>query len=227
MNLFEKDENKGMDIPDFVEEKDDTDSSVDMSIFKMSDDELYDDVKKEEKVSNKNSGGKKKSNSTIVLCLVCIGILLVTSIVSTFFAIREHSNAATLTDQVNQVKASYNDLQNQLNQANAKVEELTKQIEDAKKAGTSSDPNNKYPSGTLLYITEAGHSQGVRVSASKDADNAVDADGSNIVLYWGDEVTLTADATVDSNGVYWGKYDKGFFRIEVDGEAWASTEKDW
>ena len=34
-----------IDIPDFVEDKTKTESStVDMSIFKMSDDELYDDV---------------------------------------------------------------------------------------------------------------------------------------------------------------------------------------
>ena len=38
-----------LDIPDFVEDKTRTDSaSVDMSIFKMSDDELYDDDEQNE-----------------------------------------------------------------------------------------------------------------------------------------------------------------------------------
>ena len=41
-NPYEKQEE--LDIPDFVEDKTNSDSSIDMSIFKMSDEELYDDV---------------------------------------------------------------------------------------------------------------------------------------------------------------------------------------
>lgn len=225
MNLFEKDDDNKIDIPDFVEEKDDDSTSVDMSIFKMSDEELYDDVKvKDEKEPKVH---KKKSNSTILLCLVVIGILLVTSVVSIIYALKEHNSISAVQEQLTQAQAQNTDYVNQINTLNGQVADLNKKIEEMKNAGTTSDPNNKYSKGTLLYITEDGHTQGVRVKASKDSDYATNADGSSVVLYWGDEVTLTADATIDENGVYWGQYDKGFFRIEVGEEVWASTEKNW
>lgn len=226
MNLFETDENKkNVDIPDFVEDKGNADSSsVDMSIFKMSDEELYDDVKKENKKAAKNNGGKKKSNSTITLCLVVVGILLVVAIVASVFAVREHNATAALNEEITQLKASLSDKENALAQANGKVQELEKQINDMKIAGTVSDPNNKYPSGTVLYITEDGASQAARVKAAADSDNAVDAEGIPYAYYHGDKVTLIADATKDVDGNYWGQIDKGFIRIEYNGEVWATTE---
>ena len=47
-NPYEKQQE--LDIPDFVEDKTNSDSSIDMSIFKMSDDELYDDVTEERNI---------------------------------------------------------------------------------------------------------------------------------------------------------------------------------
>ena len=226
MNLFERDEKENtVDIPDFVEEKDDTDStSVDMSIFKMSDEELYDDVPKKEVKEEKTSSPRKKSNSTIILCLVLIGILLVTSVVATIYAFKEHKKVAGLETENTQLKAQNTDYQNAINGLNGQIEELNAKLEEKNNAGTSSDPNNKYPAGTVLYITEDGGSQGVREKASKDSDTVTDNSGNPVVLYWGDKITLTADATVDDNGTYWGKTDKGFIRIEVGDEIWASVE---
>lgn len=217
-------DDKELDIPDFVEDKEDTEStSVDMSIFNMSDDELYDDVPSKDKKEPKTTG-KKKSNSTIILCLILIGILLVTSVVSLIYAVKEHGKVSTLNDELTQVKAQNTDLQTKVNTLNGQVTELNAKIEEQKNAGTASDPNNKYPSGTKLYITEVGGSQGVRVKADADSDTAVDSSGNRIVLYWGDSVTLTADATIDENGTYWGKCDKGYIRIEVGDEIWATTD---
>lgn len=222
MNDYDNQKTDTVDIPDFVEEKEDTDSSVDMSIFKMSDDELYDDAPKSE---NKNSQGKKKSNSTLVLCLVLICILLVTSAVGIIYSLKEHKKVSSLNDEITQLKATNNDLQTKIGTLNSEKEALEAKLKEKENAGTSSDPNNKYPSGTTLWITEDGSTQGVRVTASKDAETAVDSEGNMIVLYWGDKVVLTADATVDSNGTYWGKIDTGFIRIETNGEVWASTEQ--
>lgn len=215
-------DNKKVDIPDFVEDTDST--SVDMSIFKMSDDELYDDAPKKKDTKEPKTTGKKKSNSTIVLCLVLIGILLVTSVVSLIYAVKEHGKVSTIQDELTQVKAQNTDLQNTVNSLNGQVAELNAKLEENKNSGTSSDPNNKYPSGTKLYITEDGGSQGVREKASKDADTVTGSDGNPLVLYWGDSVTLTADATIDADGTYWGKYDKGYIRIEVGDEVWATTD---
>lgn len=222
MNLFEKDETNTLDIPDFVEDKDATEStSVDMSIFKMSDDELYDDEpkKKVSKESSDNgSAPKKKSNSTILLCLVLIGVLLVTAGVSIFYAFKEHSSKAELEATVSQLTAQNNDLQNSINALNGQIAELNAKIEQNNNAGSSTDPNKKYASGATLYITEEGAGQGVKEKASMDADFTDET------LYWGDKVTLLADATVDSDGTYWGKIDKGYIRIEYKGEIWASLD---
>ena len=223
MNLFDDEKNNTLDIPDFVEEKDDTDSQdVDMSIFNMSDEELYDDVpKKQDKPKT-----KKKSNSTIVLCIVLICILLVTSIVATIIAFKEHSSYTKLEEELTQVKATITDYQTKINEKDNQISLLSTELESLKNSNTVSDPDNKYPKGTVLYITEDGHKQGVRVTADVNSETAKRSDGSSYVLYWGeDAVTLIADATVDSDGNYWGQIDGGFIRIEYNGEIWASTEK--
>ena len=222
MNLFEKDETSTVDIPDFVEDKDTESTSVDMSIFKMSDEELYDDAPKKSKVEKqpeeKQTNGKKKSNSTIILCLVLIGVLLVTSVVSIIYAFKEHSAKAELDATISQLTAQNSDLQNNINALNGQIAELNAKIEQGNTAGTNADPDKKYASGTVLYITEDGNGQGVKKKASMDADFTEDT------LYWGDKVTLQADATVDSDGTYWGKIDKGFIRIEYKSEIWATTD---
>ena len=221
MNLFDDEKNSTLDIPDFVEEKDDTDSQdVDMSIFNMSDEELYDDVpKKQDKPKT-----KKKSNSTIVLCIVLICILLVTSIVATIIAFKEHSSYTKLEEELTQVKATITDYQTKINEKDNQISLLNTELENKKNSNTVSDPDNKYPKGTVLYITEDGHMQGVRETANVSADT-VQKSGGSYVLYWGDSVTLTADATIDSDGNYWGQIDGGFIRIEYDGEIWATTEE--
>ena len=221
MNLFDDEKNNTLDIPDFVEEKDDTDSQdVDMSIFNMSDEELYDDVpKKQDKPKT-----KKKSNSTIVLCIVLICILLVTSIVATIIAFKEHSSYTKLEEELTQVKATITDYQTKINEKDNQISLLNTELENKKNSNTVSDPDNKYPKGTVLYITEDGHIQGVRETANVSADT-VQKSGGSYVLYWGDSVTLTADATIDSDGNYWGQIDGGFIRIEYDGEVWATTEE--
>lgn len=79
--------------------------------------------------------------------------------------------------------------------------------------------NTKYPAGTVLYITPYGSCQGIRKSPRLDSDFACEEN-----LYWGDRITLITDAVKDTDGNYWGEIDKGFIRIECQGEIWASTE---
>ena len=216
-NPFNNDE---LDIPDFVE--DTNDDSVDKSIFEMSEEELYDTPKKEKKATKTSS---KKSNSTIILCLAIIVVLIVTSVVTVIYALSEHKNATTLTNQYAQIKVKNDELQDALQKKDSEIAKLKEEIENIKNSGTTTDPTKKYASGTVLYITEEGSNQGVRVKANVDAETAVDSDGYNIVLYWGDEVKLIADATKDSDGNYWGQISSGFIRIEYEGEIWATTEE--
>lgn len=221
-----------MDIPDFVEDKTATEStSIDMSIFKMTDDELYDDVPKNETSSISNPSPKKKSNSTLVLCLVLCGILLVTSVVSIIYAFKQHSVVADLEASLAQTQAQINDYKVLVDTKDTQIAELNSKIEEMSTAGTTSDPNNKYPKGTTLFVTEDGGSAAVTSSTNSD-------DKTEHTLYWGDSFTLTQDAAKDSSGNYWGKIDKyyskqdgkdvsvdGYVRIEWNGEIWASTEQ--
>lgn len=243
MGLYD-DNNKTVDIPDFVEEKDETtSSSIDMSIFKMSDDELYDDVpKKKEKVySQEPSAPKKKSNAALILCLIFMLVFLATSVVSLIYAVKEHNEANDLRNKYSQLETIYNDTKANSEKLEAKVAELEKKIQESTSGNTVEDPNNKYPKGTVLYITEEGSidaPQGVRKKPSVDADTVTDSNGNNVLLFWGYKVTLAEDATKDADGNYWAKIsevidddgkttkiDTGYMRIEWDGEIWASKEE--
>lgn len=220
MNLFnDNNDTDTIDIPDFVEDKDaTTSSSVDMSIFKMSDEELYDDVPEEGKGDEKISH-KKKSNSTLILCLILVAILLLISTVSIIYGLKQHSKVSTLETELSQVKAQNTDLQNQVATLNGDISTLNGRLKELQEGGAKTDPDNKYPSGTVLYITETGGSMGVRVAPKEDAEKT------DITLYWGDKVTLIDNAVVDDDGNYWGKIDDGYIKIVYDGEEWASTEQ--
>lgn len=223
MNLYNNDESE-FDIPDFVEEKDEettenTDEDVDLSIFKMSEEELYDDVD-DETEEQEPRRRHKKSSSTIILCLVLAGILLITSVVSIIYAFKEHNKVNGLNAEITQLKQQNTDLQTSVNSLNTTIDDLNKKIEEINNSGASTDPDKKYPSGTVLYITEDGQGMGIKAKASIDSD-FVDSS----ILDWGDKVTLVGDAVKDADGNYWGKIDKGFIRIEYNGEIWASTEQ--
>lgn len=233
MGLYDEN-NKTVDIPDFVEDKDETtSSSIDMSIFKMSDDELYDDVpKKKEKVySQEPSAPKKKSNAALILCLIFMLVFLATSVVSLIYAVKEHNEANDLRNKYSQLETIYNDTKANSEKLEAKVAELEKKIKESTSSNTVEDPNNKYPKGTILYVTEEGSSMAITKTTSTDKDQRT-----SYTLYWGDEVTLAEDGKKDADGNYWAKISKakidgsevsidGYVRIEWDGEIWASKDK--
>ena len=219
------DNDKTVDIPNFVENKDDDSTSVDMSIFNMSDDELYEDAKEDIKEKDSKKPSKKKSNSTLLLCLILICILIGISAGAIIFAVKQRGEVTSLKNQISQLSTQITELTTENSSLKTENKQLEEKLKATENAGTTSDPNNAYPKGTVLYITEDGSTQGVRVKADAASDTAIDSDGNQIVLYWGDSVTLIADATIDAKGTYWGKTDKGYIRIKVGEEIWATTEK--
>ena len=240
-NFYDDDSNTTK-IPNFANGTDTDTNSIDMSIFKMSDDELYDDVPKKKKEA-KSSGPKKKVNTTVALCLVVSAILFVVALFCCIYALNAKKNVTLLQDKITQLQASASEKESTISNLTVEVETLRAENEQLKannsgsNTNTTTDPNNKYPKGTKLYITEDGSKQGVRASASKDAETLTDSEGNNIVLYWGDEATLAEDATKDSSGNYWAKVSKitadgkeitvnnGYIRIEWDGEIWATVKE--
>lgn len=224
MNNYDYDNNNDVNVPEFLDDSNGYNTntnSADMSIFNMSDEELYED--EEPNYEKRRKPGKKGINSTIILCLIVIVILLVTSVVSVIYGLNQHKAYIADHDKITQLEAENTDLKNTNDALYLQITSLQNQIKENETAGTTTDPNAKYASGTKLYITQDGHTQGVREKASVDSD-IVTKNGSDYTLYWGNSVVLTEDATVDSSGNYWGKIDGGYIRIEYNGEIWASTE---
>lgn len=126
-----------IDIPDFVEDKTKTESStVDMSIFKMSDDELYDDV--DETVENEDGEYVPRKKSTaLVLSMIINFILLAACIGAIVYALNQHKAYVKANTENQQITASQEVLKQQINERDQTIEQLNKQIEDLQKAKES------------------------------------------------------------------------------------------
>ena len=126
-------------IPDFVEDKTETktsmtdSTSVDMSIFKMSDDELYDDDDPDDDDSVLEPR-KKGSGATITLCLILIFLLLATAGAAVYYALKQRTAYQDANTKYLQLQANQEAFQKQLAEKDALIEELNKQIEELKNA---------------------------------------------------------------------------------------------
>lgn len=193
----------------------DTDS---MSIFKLSEEELYDDVKPTKE--KKNKPGKKKSTRNMIIMLVVASVAVVTAIIALFWGINQQKLYKDTLANLELSQAKNKTYETRVTELENSVTDLENKIKEIENAGAKTD--TKYTAGVTLKITEEGHHQGVREKASKDSAVAY-VDGHEYVLYWGETVKLLEDAVVDENGTYWGKINGGFVRIEVDGVAWATV----
>ena len=195
-----------------------TDEIDDNSIFKLSEEELYGE--EEEKTEKKKPMKKSTRNMIILIIVTCLAIF--TAVVALLWGVGQSKAYKTVSDNYAAAVAKQNDYENKISELNNKVQELTDEINKIQVADTVVDSDAKYPAGTKLVITQDGHMQGIRLSASVDAESLKDANGAVIYVNWGEEVKLVADATVDTNGNYWGKIDKGYIRITWNGETWAA-----
>ena len=131
-----------LDIPDFVEDKTSTstDSSVDMSIFKMSDDELYDDATNDEveddDFDDLKPKKKKKGNAPLIICFVIIFILLGLCAGAAIYAIKQRQAYVKVNTQYLQVLANEEAYKKQIAEKDATIEALNKQIEALQNAGS-------------------------------------------------------------------------------------------
>ena len=142
-NPYEKDET--LDIPDFVEDRTTTNSeSIDMSIFKMSDDELYDDVEETEESYQEKAPRGSRSNTSLVLCLIIIGLLLITTVASLIYAFKQYSAYVKANTSYLQVLANEETYKKQLAEKDATIEALNRQIEE--NAGRKEET-----AGTMTY----------------------------------------------------------------------------
>lgn len=218
-NPYERQGKEELDIPDFVEEKTLGSDSVDMSIFKMSDDELYDDTTGDTKVYGDDDDDfdetprrKKGKNGSLILCLIIIGLLLASLAGCGFYALKQHQAYVKANTSYLQMQANEANYKKQISDQAATIEALSKQIEDLK--------NNASGEGQLLYVVTDGPIS-FRTSPSRQAD---------LTTYNGKDYAYNDDKFkvvevvkgTDDADYSWAKVaDKVYFCLGTESDVWA------
>ena len=211
-----------LDIPDFVEEKTRSDSSsIDMSIFKMSDDELYDDTSDQTRVYGEEDYDdeenapkrKKKGNGSLVLCLIIIFLLMALLAGAGFYALKQHQAYVKANTAYLQMQANEANYKKQIADQQATIENLNKQIEELK--------NSAKGEGNIVYEIIDGPIS-FRTGPSRDSDettyNGKDV-ASNGEKYKVIEVVADEDPDED---LKWAKVAENvYFCIGTSEEDWA------
>ncbi len=200
-----------VDIPDFVEDKSSTrSSSVDMSIFKMNDEEEYADD--EEYVEEYEESPKRKLNSTVLICIILIVLLLATSIAAILFALKEKNALADLDVKYQQVVAKEEAYNSTIANLNSQVDELTKKLEE-----------KKAEENAAVYEIVDGPVT-FRVGPNKN-ESETTYDGESYA--WNGEEFKVKEIVNDSKdaGYKWAKLsDKVYFCIGTDDDVWAEKQ---
>ena len=153
-----------LDIPDFNYDKSNTQSSsIDMSIFKMNEEELYDDVVVEEDVVEqevepeaiveKKTTKKRKTNKTILFCLILIGLLMITTLASLLYAFKQKNAYSKVNASYNQLLAAKDAFEKEKEEQNQIIADLKKQIEDLSKSTIASEGIYEVIDGPISFRT--------------------------------------------------------------------------
>lgn len=176
--------NDGLDIPDFVEDND-THNGPDMSIFNMSDEELYDsvDYTSNNQTINDNEDDDlykrpKKHKSGLTLCIITILVLLATTVAATLFALKEHKAFQAVNTQNLQLVGERQASDKKIADLQAKIDALTKK-EETKTDDTTTVTGGK----TYEVVVEGIHFR------NKPATYAV----ADFTMYNGSEIADVGD----------------------------------
>ena len=226
MNDYEaKNSEDGLDIPDFIEDtKTGSSTSIDMSIFKMSDDELYDDNEVEEDEDDNDDfedlkpKKRRKSNTPIIICLITIIILLATCIGAFIYAVNQHKAYVDINTKYVQVQANEENYKKQLAEKDATIAALNEQINSKDTNPSSDTPSGQ---GTLVYEVVDGGMH-FRKAPTSDAE-AITYNGkelaSNGEKYNVIEIVNDRDL---GDKLKWAKIaDEVYFCVEDNGAVWA------
>ena len=214
-NPYENQEDT-LDIPDFVEEKTATDSgTVDMSIFKMSDEELYEDEPQEEKAEEtERRSSKRRGNGLLIFSLIVNLLLLAACAGAVFYALNQHNAYVKANTENQQIKAAQDVLKQQIAEKDATIEALNKQIEDSSKSTVVGAAGTyKIGDGAITF----------RVSPTRDADKTT-YDGEEYA-YPGEEFPVQ-EVVRDTDPKYsdftWAKIaDNVYFCLGTADDVWA------
>ncbi len=221
-NPYLKQDTDELDIPDFVEEKTRSDSSsIDMSIFKMSDDELYDDTSDKTRVYSDDDYDddedvpkrRRKGNSSLILCLIIIFLLMALLAGAGFYAYKQHQAYVKANTAYLQMQANEANYKKQIADQATTIETLNKQIEELK--------NNAKGEGNIIYEIVDGPIS-FRKGPSRDSDGTV-YNGKDVASN-GEKykvIEVVADNDPDED-LRWAKVaDNVYFCIGTSEEDWA------
>ena len=220
MTNYSNDErNETLDIPNFEDRGNTTTStSIDMSIFKMSDDELYEELPKNNSsfVDNdefeEEPKRKKKQKSGKGGLIVLLIIALLAAGAGAFFAYKEHNKVIEANEALSQSQAQVAELQTKVNNLTSTVENLTKQIEELNKK----KPVYEVVDGPISFRAEA--SKNGAETTYNGEDYAWDGDQFE---------ALEVIVDVDDSSYSWIKVAENvYFCIGTEDEPWAQVLED-
>lgn len=218
-NYSNDDRNQTLDIPNFEDKGNTTTStSIDMSIFKMSDDELYEELPKTDS-SYADDGDydeepkkKKKKKSGKGGLIVLLIIALLAAAAGAFFAIKEHKDLTEANEALAQSQAQVAELQTKVNDLTSTVENLTQQIEELNKK----KPVYEVVDGPISFREEANKA-GAETSYNGE-DFAWDGDQFE---------ALEVITDKDDSSFSWIKVAENvYFCIGTEAEPWAKVVED-
>lgn len=135
-NPYEEDT---VDIPDFVEDKS---SSIDMSIFKMTDKELYDDESDQEEYDDELAPKKKGNKANILLIIMAVALVVLLGL-SIFFAvskIKADKQVEQLTNEVTTLNNKISTYESTINSLNTTITQKDDEIKKLKESGNNVNP---------------------------------------------------------------------------------------
>ena len=215
-NPYERQGKEELDIPDFVEEKTLGSDSVDMSIFKMSDEELYDDAPEEEnEETERKPAKKKKGNGLLIFSLIVNLLLLAACAGAVFYALNQHNAYVKANTENQQIKAAQDTLKQQIAEKDALIENLNKQIEEKGKSGSGE--------GDLVYVIVDGGMY-FRKEPTSDAEKVTYNNSSQALT--GEEyhvIEVVNDKDIKTEPIpQWAKIADGvYFCIGTEDDVWA------
>ena len=199
-------------IPDFVEEKTGNSKSVDMSIFKMSDEELYDESE-EDNEDDETTETKKGGKGGLIFCIVLICILLAACGAASFFAYREHKNYVEADANYKQVLAKENDYKAQIADKDNVIASLNQQLEEMKEQKNNSTPYVVVDGGMFFRTKPEADADKTTFNGE---DKAFDGDVLNVLEVVEDK---------GDSSTKWAKLsDSVYVCIEFEGDVWAKKQ---
>ncbi|MBQ1478268.1 MAG: SH3 domain-containing protein [Erysipelotrichaceae bacterium] len=203
-----------LDIPDFVEKKKDVQESVDMSVFKLEDDdkenEVTEEVEEEEEERPVRRGSRRLKNNVMIAGGILLAVMAVLMIASLIFAGSQRSALKKKQAELDKLQTEMTTMKTQYE---TQINDLKKQIEELSKpvTPTPSGSGSTVPANGTRYLVTASNGINLRAKASVESDLVGSVDN-------GAEVVIIGDLVKDDEGRQWGKIDDNTWICLINGE---------